>query len=401
MPNSYTPAMYTEAPVEDLPASSSSPSKGKGVSRPLPILLPPLPFQQHDTFDISISNNAHIPRSASSPAGPSSMTAHYSPDFGLSLESAWDPAAPDYVVPGEGGAGSFDDEEFEDSIGKGKQKESAGPPSLPPLRAFTPIDSEETRDISWSVSTPGGLSSYTSGYINQQSFTLGPAEIDPTPTPIPAALATRTIRRHSYPESADASTFCLGEPSSFSRLKSKLNPSTSNLAKKLLARRRAKSLAITAIDDRSFSPSTSLDTDIAYGSVRPWPTQRAQTDSEVTGIRADGEKRDRHTAAILALQRTQTAPSSVPLYVDAETPAPQTRGSFEYDALPTEVRLAVLRCLVDAFVEEHETRLREGTWDAGKASLPQNKWVGKEQGMRELLKFGQVATYSFMMHNVY
>jgi hypothetical protein len=72
-----------------------------------------------------------------------------------------------------------------------------------------------------------------------------------------------------------------------------------------------------------------------------------------------------------------------------ETPAkPVQEVSFFETMLPREARLFVLENLVLIHQEEFELRLREGRWSVAHAS--RERWVGKDAGMRELVKLSRV-----------
>jgi F-box/leucine-rich repeat protein 2/20 len=57
--------------------------------------------------------------------------------------------------------------------------------------------------------------------------------------------------------------------------------------------------------------------------------------------------------------------------------------------LPREARLFVLAQLVVVHQEEFESRLKEGRWSVAHAS--RERWVGKDAGMRELVKLSRVS----------
>ncbi|EIM83620.1 RNI-like protein [Stereum hirsutum FP-91666 SS1] len=65
------------------------------------------------------------------------------------------------------------------------------------------------------------------------------------------------------------------------------------------------------------------------------------------------------------------------------------RSAFE-EMLPREVRLHVFACLVHGREEEHVRRMGEGRWTVHKAGSSKNRWVGREQGVRELVRMSRV-----------
>ncbi len=60
--------------------------------------------------------------------------------------------------------------------------------------------------------------------------------------------------------------------------------------------------------------------------------------------------------------------------------------------LPREVRLRIFGFLVEIYEEDHARRVREGKWTANKAA--KHKWVGRDQGLRELMRLKRVSTQS-------
>jgi hypothetical protein len=60
--------------------------------------------------------------------------------------------------------------------------------------------------------------------------------------------------------------------------------------------------------------------------------------------------------------------------------------------LPRELRLRIFGFLVQIYEEDHARRVREGRWTANKAS--KHKWVGRNQGVRELVRLTRVSIRS-------
>jgi F-box and leucine-rich repeat protein 2/20 len=60
--------------------------------------------------------------------------------------------------------------------------------------------------------------------------------------------------------------------------------------------------------------------------------------------------------------------------------------------LPRELRLRIFSFLVEIHEEDHARRIREGRWTANKAS--KHKWVGRNQGVRELVRLSRVSMRS-------
>ena len=86
-------------------------------------------------------------------------------------------------------------------------------------------------------------------------------------------------------------------------------------------------------------------------------------------------------------------PITTPVY----TPAPIVLPRKHFDELlPHELQLHILVCLVDLHEEEHARRERDGKWTVLKASSSKNKWVGREQGVRELVRLSRVSIYALL-----
>ena len=107
--------------------------------------------------------------------------------------------------------------------------------------------------------------------------------------------------------------------------------------------------------------------------------------------------------------RAQTTPVNFPfivmqdsivqdLFIGAEVTPEAADGSIKpveevslfETLLPREMKLYVLMQLVVVHQEEFEIRLREGRWSVAHAS--RERWVGKDAGMRELVKLSRVRT---------
>ena len=57
--------------------------------------------------------------------------------------------------------------------------------------------------------------------------------------------------------------------------------------------------------------------------------------------------------------------------------------------LPREIRLRIFGFLVKIYEEDHARKISEGRWTANKAS--KNKWVGRDRGIRELVRLRRVS----------
>jgi F-box and leucine-rich repeat protein 2/20 len=79
---------------------------------------------------------------------------------------------------------------------------------------------------------------------------------------------------------------------------------------------------------------------------------------------------------------------------DAFVPIPIIKPPNLFDGmLPRELRLRIFGFLVEIREEDHARRVREDRWTANKAS--KHKWVGRNQGVREIMRLGRVSMRSF------
>lgn len=82
----------------------------------------------------------------------------------------------------------------------------------------------------------------------------------------------------------------------------------------------------------------------------------------------------------------------------------EERGSLFDELLPREVKLAIFAWVVRVHEQDHERLVNAGPdgviaktksgsvkWTAHKAGTGRNKWVGRDRGIRELVKFGRVS----------
>lgn len=82
-----------------------------------------------------------------------------------------------------------------------------------------------------------------------------------------------------------------------------------------------------------------------------------------------------------------------PTNTDVFMPIPILNPPNLFDGmLPPELRLRIFGFLVEIYEEDHARRVCEGRWTANKAS--RHKWVGRDQGVRELMRLKRVSTRS-------
>ncbi|EIW87138.1 RNI-like protein [Coniophora puteana RWD-64-598 SS2] len=77
--------------------------------------------------------------------------------------------------------------------------------------------------------------------------------------------------------------------------------------------------------------------------------------------------------------------------LDTFAPLPFVILNLFDECLPRELRLQVLSSLVTLHEADHELMKREGRWTVSKAATSRYKWVGRDRGTRELVKFSRVS----------
>ncbi|KAH7922798.1 RNI-like protein [Leucogyrophana mollusca] len=313
-------------------------------------------------------------------------------------------------------------------LDKGKAKEI--PPTLPPL-LFSPSDLGYGT-IDWpspeQASPIPGPSSYGSGHTSLLS-----ADLSPSQTSRSGSLQTplETVPQRTNTEDAPAliripsrrrslSNLSIHSTRSMSRIKAKLGSSKNpgNLARRLLFRNK------TDIAGPSLTPSSSVSlvepdfgdlVAVGQGScLLPWKATKADVLSPPTypNIDADGKlgvesatlpfPHDSITSnEIITLKgkgRSYSSPFPASVF-DIVPAAPnnifvplplEVRNLFD-EVLPRELRLQVLSALVSLHQAEHERKQKTGQWTVASASSSKNRWVGKDRGMRELVKLSRVS----------
>ena len=92
------------------------------------------------------------------------------------------------------------------------------------------------------------------------------------------------------------------------------------------------------------------------------------------------------------------------LEVGEDSGVEEESGSLFDELLPREVKLAIFAWVVRVHEQDHERLVNAGPdgviaktksgsvkWTAHKAGTGRNKWVGRDRGIRELVKFGRVS----------
>ncbi|ETW86857.1 hypothetical protein HETIRDRAFT_377477, partial [Heterobasidion irregulare TC 32-1] len=280
-------------------------------------------------------------------------------------------------------------------VGKGKGKDL--PPTLPPL-SFSPT--EFYYDDSFSSPT---LTSADAGPSSFGSVYTAVTGHDPTPAGVvlddPSLSRAESIpvhiripsRCHSISDLSTHTTHSL-PTQSMSQHKFRVGASKSPtaLARKLFAKG----------GDQSDSPSSPGSPITVEGVID------LDLDSATCGAgscfgpwKLDSKSRAKDTSASFGKGRSYSNPFPLstafepipPITTPVYTPAPIVLPRKHFDELlPHELQLHILVCLVDLHEEEQGRRERDGKWTVLKASSSKNKWVGREQGVRELVRLSRV-----------
>ncbi|KAG6846046.1 hypothetical protein H0H87_006410 [Tephrocybe sp. NHM501043] len=378
--------------------------KGKGVTRTLPIRVPTAPAQ--DSFNMEYF--ASLPSTSTGSVLSSNLltplTPPYFDQYSYSIEprqqlsshlheNAWGPA----VEPSTESLGS-----------KGKQKEL--PPVLPPL-AFSPTE------LSYAPSSPSplrsfsssGFSSYGSSILPLTRVTSNPESqgttsaitlLSPTTSEAPP-IAHAAHRPRSLSSISVRSTRSL-TARSMSQLRSRLTLSTSsNLARKLLFKKPADTQVSqyrsTTVDDELFRTTGAPDlwrTGMKLDELDA--TISWLSDSQTTILKSPNpffshtslRHKGRSHSSPFPLSALDIVPLSTP---DIFVPIPLVVRNYFDEVLPRELRLNVFEALVALHEADHLRTVRQGRWSVSKASSSRNRWVGRDKGVRELVKFSRVS----------
>ncbi|KAL4269180.1 F-box domain-containing protein [Pleurotus pulmonarius] len=376
--------------------------KGKGsTSIPMPARSAAVEYDVFDAAPDDATKRSHdVPSSSLSP--PSGSRSH-----SASVEH----------VPTEQHGTYSDSEVVGTSKGKGKEREQ--PPTLPPLD-FTPTelggyDASNWPSTSFSPSSPGP-SSYGSGYASLNATTQAVEQLPSIITTIQpsvsavasdAPVLTRMPSRRrslshipTHPPHSE-----MARPMSGVRLRLGSPKPTGSLARKLFKKR-----------DEAASPVTRtsqiIDSDGVhsgqgncfipwYGDFKPSPNSQiisSLNNNLELAIDLDQQKLPLYHTTPRAKTRSNSSPypiSALDLVVpssdDIFAPIPLIIRNYFDEALPRELKLYIFQALVHLHEEDYSKALRDGTWSMMKASSSKGRWLGRDRGARELVKFSRVS----------
>ncbi|KAF6754271.1 F-box domain-containing protein [Ephemerocybe angulata] len=421
-------APFTSEELDGMaPSSSPTRDKGKQVSMPMPI-RPPRSI--HDLFDVSpLDPGAFV--LAPSSFTPSNFSSFTSSSFtfsspGSSTGSYQPFASPTFSeVMSSGYQGQASSPSAFSSTFSGKGKGRELPPTLPPLA----LDSTELGDDDvWmnfdstqfsgrsSLNSPGPFSAVSEPPTGTPSSACALPSSPPTSVAeTEAALQSNEGRLDIPMRTRSLSSLSIDSSTSATTVNPKSK--TRNIARKLFFGRKAD--AGSTRPDTPSGISTAMASEvaeaiqvpmaIAAGNVpRQWYTAPKAT--EATAIIS----RPPPPIPILALESATTYPArrgilkhkgrshSSPLpfsaldvvpitSTDIFEPLPFLVKNYFDDILPRELRLRILGSLIQVHIDAHERMVKSGRWSVNRASASRNQWVGKDKGIRELIKLSRVS----------
>ncbi|KAG1757045.1 hypothetical protein EDB19DRAFT_6007 [Suillus lakei] len=300
--------------------------------------------------------------------------------------------------------------------GKGKGKDLAY--TLPPL-LFSTSDLEY-RTINWPSPNPGsptptaGPSSYgsthtsppcTSSSLSHSGSQAPEGSVQQLP-----GLTRVPSRRRSLSNLSIHSTRSLAARS-MSRIKVKLGSSSKgpgNLARRLLFRNKA-SAAATSID---LSPAGSVSDPFlgdlitaGQGNCPPsWkssdfePCPHLEFPSDTRTHVQQSSDGPESLSSITGKGRSYSSPLPQSVFdiiprgnSDVFASVPLALQNLFDEALPRELKLQVFSALISLHEDEFQQWKSSGRWTALKASSSKYRWVGRDRGMRELVKLSRVS----------
>ena len=392
--------------------------KGKGVTKPMPIRASMASL--HDLFDES--HSAAVLPSTSQDLHQSSFLAQLASSSFQPYSPLFDDNPQD-LYHDSGDVPDASDSEFVSWDGKGKGKEH--PPLLPPL-TFSRAEFGYSQVSSPSLASPGpssyGSNCGTSVSVNEPEThepVLSPVPQTTSPRPLSPVDSGRPIVKHMPSRSRSLSNLSVHSTRSLaarsmSRIKLKFSRSNtpSNLTRKLLFRKTADTRDVLPPSFTNVNQIPPVDS--ADAGMNAFPSQWCtdfkvdQLDSAISRLsclRLPDPNTESANAFFcqpsLLKQKGRSKSSPLPLsaldYIPVTTtdifaPIPIIVRNYFDEMLPQELRIQVLSSLVPLHEADHLRAVREGGWTMAKASSSRGKWVGREKGIRELVRLSRVSS---------
>lgn len=386
--------------------TESGVGKGKGTSQPI-FIRPQAVEAPHENFDMG------LPGTSGGYVSHGSMSYSPTPPFSSSsfdLQSIPTPLDDIYQrfmiadyedlmlpEPGENASNIASGS----ATGKGKARELA--PMIPPLQ-FTPTEFGYDK-AAWpspGLITPHpGPSSYESGSgsVMESNFSANMIIQASGPSQSPPPIVRRMpSRRRSFSNISTQSMFAMSPVKTTSR--------TGNLARKLLQRGKAGASPSTS---GTTTPGGNLIQDdllVGQGScLMPWRSIQTKDSPPVPFLNLEAKLHQQalpvyNGRELKGKARSYSSPlpfSALDIIPSAPTdvfkPIVLAPRKFFDEMLPRELRLSVLSSLIDLHEAEHARIMPTDDWSVTRASSTRNRWVGREKGARELVKFSRVSCY--------
>jgi F-box/leucine-rich repeat protein 2/20 len=392
--------------------------KGKGVTQPMPIRAPMAVV--HDLFDMS-NSDADLPSTSRN----SHQSLFLPPLSSMPSSPLFDDNPHDFYLDTQN-LPSASESGLDRWKGKGKEEQL---PILPPL-SFSPTEfgygQASSPSLALVLSSPGP-SSYGSNYGLSTTFSTTNNEPEVSESVgLPASRTVPTLshgdvgnrpaikriptRSRSLSNLSIYSTRSLAARS-MSRIKLKFSrPNTpSNLTRKLLSRR------TTDKSDDCSSPLTTVNqtpgVDAVDAGMNSFPSQWRThfkvdeidaTIAQVSSPRfpaADPRPPCCHPSPLMHKGRSKSSPfplsalDYIPVTTtDIFSPIPVVIRNYLDELLPQELRIQILASLVILHEMDHLRAIKEGRWTVAKASSSRNRWVGRDKGIRELVRLSRVSS---------
>ncbi|KXN88894.1 F-box/LRR-repeat protein 2 [Leucoagaricus sp. SymC.cos] len=381
-----TPHPQPRAPEHPWGHVADQGGKGEAATQPVPIRPA---STTHDFFDVTTSPAAST---SSSFHGPSPSLSFGSSDFYPTFDH------PELTtVDPELVQDLYDSDEMRFTLSSSKGKQRDGPPTLPPLSfSGVGLGYEQSSWSSFGSIPSPGPSSYGSVSSQAQDLALTTAAQEPAGAPTSADSAfSATSARHMPSRCRSLSNLSLRSTPSLasltmSKIRVKLGPQTtqSNLARKLLKGKRgdnstdsgaSSETASLSAGGEAFAAASSLNLD---PNVVPW--YAAPLQPSLLMLRAKG----RSKSSPIPFSALNIVP---PTHTDVFKPLPLRRRNYIDQLLPKELQLQILKSFVQLFEDNHVKVIADGRWTISKAISSRYQLVGRDHGIRELLKLARVS----------
>lgn len=391
---------------EELDIANEDPSpvvaKGKERTMPMPIRLSTI---VHDVFDASPPS---VPSTSSLRAleSSSSSTTTFSPPSSTFLSSDLDNSFQHYSLFVDDMEDLHSSDFHSPSPGKGKEKETY--PFLPPL-SFSAMELNYGQDI---LSAPGP-SSYSTVYSPSPTYAslTAAAEgngreisiLSPSHTPLPEPalqdVSTHQITRSQSLSNLSQSHSLLASVSTASNQQSAFGPARtpSNLSRQLIQDNNHNSLLLdvtTQVSEPVITRSDLLTFEREPGSYPPaWYTvSKPFRDQPGVDLKPNAftplKGKVRSKSSPCPLSALDYIPNNS---TDIFQPLPIIVLNYFDLVLAKELRLSILRALVELHEEDLLRSIREGRLTMAKATSSKGRWVGRDKGIRELFKLSRVS----------